>query len=223
MVVGPSGVPAGDAGAGGGAGAVGTGQVVRLLASRVAAAPRPPAGPRLVAVDGRSGSGKTHLAGALAAHLGAPVLHLDELYPGWDGLAEGVGVLEREVLVPVRAGRASAPRRWDWPRERWGEPVSLPAPEAAVLVVEGVGAGCTAVRADVLVWVEAAEPVRRRRALDRDGAVFAPHWRRWAAQEEALFAAHDVRAAADVVLGSDPSADAGSPAAGGVRWRVLEG
>ncbi|MCI2239073.1 hypothetical protein MN205_11300 [Kineococcus sp. TRM81007] len=206
---------------------MGTAEVVQLLAARTAAAPRPPAGPRLVAVDGRSGSGKTDLAGALAAHLGAPVLHLDELYPGWDGLAEGVALLEREVLVPVRAGRASAPRRWDWVRGRWGErvpvPLSLPTPEAPVLVVEGVGAGCTAVRADVLVWVAAAEAVRRRRALGRDGAVFAPHWRRWAVQEEALFAVHDVRAAADVVLDGSPPREAGSAAVGGARWRVLDG
>src|SRR6202042_2836673 len=43
---------------------------------------------RLIAVDGRSGSGKTWFAGRLARPLDAPVIHLDDLYPGWDGLVK---------------------------------------------------------------------------------------------------------------------------------------
>ncbi|WP_432548964.1 nucleoside/nucleotide kinase family protein [Kineococcus auxinigenes] len=201
---------------------VGAGAVLDLLAERAAAAPEPVAGPRVVAVDGRSGSGKTHLAQLLAARLGAPVLHLDELYPGWDGLAAGVRVLEREVLVPLREGRVASPPRWDWVAGRPGPRVTVPP--APVLVVEGVGAGCTRVRPHLLVWVGAGERVRRQRALRRDGEVFAPHWRRWAAQERELFARCDARAAADVVLSSDPRGEPSGGAAGtGARWRVVRG
>ena len=35
---------------------------------------------RLIAVDGRSGAGKTWLASELATPLGAPVIHMDDLY-----------------------------------------------------------------------------------------------------------------------------------------------
>ena len=46
--------------------------------------------PLLLAVDGRSGAGKTSLALELAAllrpHLDVEVFHLDSVYPGWDGL-----------------------------------------------------------------------------------------------------------------------------------------
>ncbi|WP_432533352.1 nucleoside/nucleotide kinase family protein [Kineococcus arenarius] len=204
-----------------GTGALDAGAVLELLAARVAG-PAPGAGPRVVAVDGRSGSGKTHLAELLGARTGAPVLHLDELYPGWDGLEAGVRLLEREVLVPLREGRAASPPRWDWAAGRRGPRV--PVPVAPVLVVEGVGAGCTRVRPQLLVWVGAGERVRRQRALQRDGEVFAPHWHRWAAQERALFARCDARAAADVVLSSDPpAAPPGGSAATGVRWRVLRG
>ncbi len=202
-------------------GALDAGAVLELLAARAAGpapGPAPGAGPRVVAVDGRSGSGKTHLAQLLGARLAAPVLHLDELYPGWDGLEAGVRLLEREVLVPLRQGRAASPPRWDWAAGRPG--ARVPVPVAPVLVVEGVGAGCTRVRPQLLVWVGAGERVRRRRALQRDGEVFAPHWHRWAAQERALFARCDARAAADVVLSSDPP---GGSAAPGLRWRVLRG
>jgi uridine kinase len=48
---------------------------------------------RLIGLDGRSGSGKTWLADRLARPLDAPVIHLDDLYPGWDGLAQAADVL----------------------------------------------------------------------------------------------------------------------------------
>ena len=40
------------------------------------------AGTRLVALDGRSGSGKTWLASQLAAAANALVIHMEDLYPG---------------------------------------------------------------------------------------------------------------------------------------------
>ena len=43
----------------------------------------------VVLIDGRSGSGKTSLAADVAESLGAAVLHLEDLYPGWDGLGAG--------------------------------------------------------------------------------------------------------------------------------------
>ncbi len=63
---------------------------------------------RLVAVDGPSGSGKSTLGAAIGATLGAPVLHMDDIYPGWDGLAEAVPLLTTQVLEPLTA-RASPP------------------------------------------------------------------------------------------------------------------
>ena len=50
----------------------------------------------VVAIDGYSGSGKSTLAAALASLLpGWQVLHLDDWYPGWDGLAVGAQVARR--------------------------------------------------------------------------------------------------------------------------------
>ena len=42
--------------------------------------------------------------------------------------------------------------------------------------------------AAVRVWVEATDALRKRRALSRDGETYAPHWDRWAAQEDAVYA-----------------------------------
>jgi hypothetical protein len=144
---------------------------------------------RVVAVDGPSGSGKTLWASRLARAAGAPVLHMDDLYPGWDGLAASVGRLRREVLEPLSAGRPARFRRWDWAADAYGEEHG-DVPVADVLVVEGVGSGARAVKEllSLLVWIEAPRPLRYERAMARDGAGYRPHWRRWEAQELTYFA-----------------------------------
>ena len=184
-----------------------TAAVVDELVARLAAAPAPAAGPRVVAVDGRSGSGKTDLAAALAGRTGAVVVHLDDLYPGWSGLAAGVRRLGL-VLDGLRSGAPTTHPVWDWERGAYAREVALP--RSGTVVVEGVGAGC-ARPVDLLVHLGADPGLRRARALGRDGEVFAPHWEDWAAQEEELFRRHPVRP--DVVLTS-ATAPGGVPAWG---------
>ena len=148
--------------------------------------------PVLVGVDGRSGSGKTDLAGRLCDAVresgrSCSVVHLDDLYPGWDGLAEALGPVCAQVVRPLRAGRPGRYTSWDWHASRPGPVRVVPATEVVVLEGVGVLASPCADDLDVRVWLEAPAPVRRERALARDGDVFAPHWRRWADQEDALF------------------------------------
>lgn len=171
----------------------------------VAALGRAPArsGSAVVAVDGPSGSGKTTLANALADTLGCPVVHLDELYPGWDGLAAVVPLLVDQVLLPLARGEDARYRAWDWEHDRRGDERTVPA--APVVVVEGCGAsvGPAGRLAAVRVWVEASPDERRRRGLARDGETYRPHWERWAAQERDLFGADGTRTRADLVLVTD--------------------
>lgn len=163
-------------------------------------------GTRVVGVDGRSGAGKSFLAAELRTGLGAPMVSLEDLYGGWDGLENGIDLLVREVLEPLAAGRAARVPRYDWIAGRWAEPVVLDPPE--LLIVEGVGAGArrAAVYESVLVWLEAPLSVRKKRALDRDGETFAPHWDRWAAQEDAMLARERTPERADLVLETSVSA-----------------
>jgi uridine kinase len=155
---------------------------------------------RVLAVDGQSGVGKTSLAAGLRAALGAPVVALEELYGGWDGLERGIDLLVAAVLEPLSAGRAARVPRYDWIAAAWDTPWVLEPP--GLLIVEGVGAGArrAAAYASVLVWMEAPESVRKKRALDRDGETFAPHWDMWAAQEDAMLAREHTPDRADFLI-----------------------
>lgn len=165
--------------------------------------------PVLIGVDGRSGSGKTTLAAALAARL-APfaavrVLALEEMYPGWDGLA-AVTADDGPYASALRRLAEGSPAEiptWDWHAGRPGPTRTVAAGD--VVVCEGVGALCRAARnlLTLGVWIDADEDGRRERALARDGEAYAPHWDRWARQEEQYLAAHSPADAADLRLRLD--------------------
>lgn len=160
---------------------------------------------KVVAIDGPSGAGKTDFAGALAARLpAAQLLHMDDLYPGWKGLEQAVADLHDHVLAPLARGERAAYRRWDWKHDRYAEWRDLPA--ANLLLVEGVGSGARpgAALESVLIWLDADRRTRFRRGIERDGRAYLPHWLRWAAQEDALFAHDGTRARADLIINTDP-------------------
>lgn len=152
---------------------------------------------RLVLIDGPAGSGKTTLSADLSALLGgAPVVHMDDLYPGWSGLLAGIDRLDAEILTPLAAGRSAAYRRYDWDLARLAE--SHDVPPAPVLIVEGCGCGARrfAALTTLLIWVEADDDERLARGLARDGLQSRPHWLRWMTAERELYrtAGTDVRA-----------------------------
>lgn len=175
------------------------------LAGQVCGADPAAGSTRVVAIDGLSGAGKSMLAARLAEALTeAPVVHMDDLYPGWDGLADAPARLLEWVLEPLSRGEPARYRRYDWGAGEYAEWHDVP--EAPVLVVEGCGAGVRAVAPylSLLVWVEAPEPERRRRGLARDPG-YAPYWDRWARQEQAMYATERTRERADLRVDGHPS------------------
>jgi para-aminobenzoate synthetase len=154
----------------------------------------------VVAVDGPSGSGKTRLADQLAEVAGAAVLHLDDLYPGWHGLAATPPLVAHGILDAIAVDQVGSAPRWDWVNDRPGP--ALLVPPARVLIVDGVGSGAAVIRPflSLLIWVEAPDDVRKQRALARDGGAYAPFWDIWATQEAAHFRAEDTRRHADIAV-----------------------
>ncbi|MFZ2014205.1 MAG: 4-amino-4-deoxy-L-arabinose transferase [Nocardioides sp.] len=154
---------------------------------------------RLVCVDGPAGSGKTTLAAEIGSLTGAPVLHMDDMFEGWDGLPRITDQLET-LLRPLAGGRSGSYRRWDWPGNAWAETILVPP--APLLVLEGVGSGSASVAEliTVLAWVEVPYDLRMARGLERGGVGVADNWRQWAVDEQDLFARERTRERADIVV-----------------------
>jgi len=155
---------------------------------------------RLVSIDGPAGAGKTTLAHEVAASApGAVVIHMDDLYEGWDGLPN-VGQQLAGLLRPLADSLPGSYRRYDWHAEAFAETVTVEPTD--LLVLEGVGSGCR-MQDDLiglLVWVEAPHDLRMRRGIERDGEAFASRWQAWADAEQLLFARHRTRQRADLVV-----------------------
>lgn len=146
--------------------------------------------PVLVAVDGRSGGGKSYLAERIAALVpGTVVVHTDDVaweesFFGWDSL------LADNVLVPLRAGEGVSYRPPAWDRlDRQGS-IDVPAGTPIVLV-EGVGASRASLAEliDATVWVSSDEAERHRRGVERDvrlgrtPAEAEDFWELWQSEE----------------------------------------
>lgn len=171
-------------------------ELAALAASRQAACGTT----RVVAIDGPSGSGKTSLADAWAERHGAAVFHLEDVYPGWEGLDATPPMVRSAVLEPLAVEEIGLIHRWDWEHGVRGS--VLRVPPTRLLIVDGVGSGARLLRPflSLLVWVDGPAEVRKQRALARDSGVYAPFWDLWAEQERRHFTAEGTRVAADVHL-----------------------
>jgi para-aminobenzoate synthetase len=156
----------------------------------------------VIAIDGPSGSGKTRLARQLAPVLGATILHLDDIYRGWHGLAAAPPTVAREVLEPISRGEAGRTPRWEWGADAPGDDIVISP--GGTLILDGCGSGSRIIRPylSYLIWLDGPENVRRARAMARDGDTYEKWWDTWAAQERELFAAEGTKAAADSRISS---------------------
>jgi len=170
---------------------------------------------RLVCVDGPSGAGKSAVADQLAVALAAlttppvPVVHTDDLLDGWDDQLTFWSRLERQVLVPLRAGVPGHHRVYDWELRRFGE-AWLTVPVAPAVLLEGVSAARAQIRpeASLTVFVTAPTRLRQARVLARDGEALRPYLENWRRGEDRHFTADATAHHADLII------DTGLPGGG---------
>ena len=165
--------------------------VLAAIAAHTGADARNPSPPVVILIDGPSGAGKSTLADRILAAWpategrtkGLPTLiRLDDIYPGWNGLAAASAHVTEHVLRPFRAGLPGAWRRYDWTTDAPAE--WHPVDPARPLLVEGCGtlAAANAGLSDVRIWLTADDQERKQRALARDGEAFRSHWDQWQAE-----------------------------------------
>ncbi len=159
-------------------------------------------------IDGRSGAGKTTLTAEIRQARHVQTLHLEDLYPGWSGLSAG-------SLAVAAALSSGSYQRYDWHLDRFTHTDTIDP--HLPLVIEGCGALTLAnVQAAkrwaarhrlnqgvASIWLDSPEPVRKARAIDRDGDMLATHWVTWARQEDEHYAKHQPWALADTIVTVD--------------------
>jgi hypothetical protein len=140
----------------------------------------------VLAIDGRSSSGKSTLARRLQEVIpGATTVHTDDV-AWWHSCFDWAELLAEGVLEPLRRGHSVAyrPPAWD-ERDRPGA-IEV-AVTASLLIVEGVGAGRheLADLIDGIVWVQADLDVSLRRDAARlaSGEIDEAAYARWMQEE----------------------------------------
>jgi hypothetical protein len=109
----------------------------------------------VLAVDGRSSSGKTTLAARVQAALaGSVIVHTDDIV-WWHSRFGWANLMIDEILIPVHQGEPVSFQPPRWAEHGRGGSIDVPA-RCALLIIEGVDAGRreAAHLVDALIWVQ---------------------------------------------------------------------
>jgi uridine kinase len=158
----------------------------------------------VILLDGPSGAGKSTLADRIVGGWPGPVVpqlvRLDDIYPGWGGLEAAGEHVQRFVLEPLAEKEPARWQRFDWSADAPAEWHDIDAARPVLIEGCGVLTRANAALADVRIWLDAPGDTRKRRALDRDGDVYAPHWDEWQRQWQAFVDREDPEASVDLWL-----------------------
>jgi len=159
----------------------------------------------LIAIDGPAGAGKTtlskELALALSIHRKVSVLHLDEIYAGWD-LALGQTLTDSlsKMLHSISVEKTAIVPIYDWVAERFSSTREITPCD--LIIIEGVGSAQQIVRefATATIWIDIDPQTGLQRVLDRDGTTIEEEMKLWQEREEEHFHADATRENVDFVL-----------------------
>jgi uridine kinase len=163
----------------------------------------------VVAIDGPGASGKSTIAGIVAAATGAALIHTDDFFAGPQEAEQALGRyydwrrLRGQALEPLLQGQPASFRRFDWERGS-GLDGTVGVQASEVIIVEGVFSAAPAL-SDLVgrsVFVDTPEPERLARLR---GRVRPEEWDdNWLSAERAYFLTVRPRASFDIVV---PGAD----------------
>ena len=161
----------------------------------------------LIAIDGRAGAGKTTLAARLFEELSldktVEVIHMDDLYNGWENALDEGLTKTLESIVNAHNNNVSIKIdifNWEsmsFDSKRVINPVDL-------LILEGVGAGQKVVRdaGATLYWLDIDAEVGIQRVLNRDGNQIASQMKQWQISQEIHFIRDKTRENAEHIQSS---------------------
>jgi uridine kinase len=172
--------------------------------------------PVLVALDGRSGTGKTTLAHSIATSLDAAIVQSDDFFAGagechWAALtpAERANAcidwrrLRTQALEPLLAGRSGRWHPFDFASGGGSATMTIDCKPATVILLDGAYSSRPEF-ADLIglsVLLQLPDAIRRNRLLKREGTAYMTRWHEtWDAAEDYYFTHVRPPQAFDIVI-----------------------
>jgi len=159
----------------------------------------------IIAIDGPAGAGKTTLAHeiylALAPKISVNVIHMDDLYDGWDNaLGADLSAILKYLVNQHQKSSSAQIKRYNWSTSSFGESENIEP--ADLLILEGVGSGDKSLQDDLaaLIWIDIDPEIGVMRVIDRDGYQVEDEMKKWLGTQQKYFSQHSTREKADFIL-----------------------
>jgi len=161
----------------------------------------------LIAIDGPAGAGKTTLATKLQTELSKErsvhVIHMDDLYAGWENaLGPQLTAILSSIVNAFSAQVEFTVPIFNWVNKSFDSSRTYEPTE--ILIIEGVGAGQKVVRdaGATLYWLDVEPEIGLARVLNRDGFEIETQMRQWQIDQEKHFISDATRSFAEYLLTS---------------------
>ena len=161
----------------------------------------------LIAIDGRAGAGKTTLAARLFEELSldktVEVIHMDDLYNGWEKALDAGLTKTLESIVKSHHNKVVFEIEiFNWQLMSFDSKEEINPVD--ILILEGVGAGQKVVRdaGATLYWLDIDAEVGIQRVLNRDGNQIASQMKQWQISQEIHFIRDKTRENAEHIQSS---------------------
>ena len=161
--------------------------------------------PLVIAIDGPAGSGKSTLASEIARGFAGTydieVIHLDELYNGWDeALSDELFQRISQLIAAQRAGLATDLAIYDWAAKSFSGSREIKAVQ--LLIIEGVGSSNLLLQDHLTtsIWLDIDQSTGLARVLERDGNELQSEMVKWQKMESEYFARDLTRESAEFIL-----------------------
>ena len=159
----------------------------------------------IIAIDGPAGAGKTTLAHeiylALSLKMSVNVIHVDDLYDGWDNaLGADLSAILKYLVNQHQKSSSAQIKRYNWSTSSFGESENIEP--ADLLILEGVGSGDKSLQDDLaaLIWIDIDPEIGVMRVIDRDGYQVEDEMKKWLGTQQKYFSQHSTREKADFIL-----------------------
>lgn len=159
----------------------------------------------IIAIDGPAGAGKTTLAAtlslALSQKFSVTVIHMDDLYPGWES---ALGEKLTETLVWItschKAKKDLIFSPFNWSQNNFDSPRKYES--TSLLILEGVGSSQRAIEENLStsIWLDLDPTIGFERVIQRDGREISHSMTKWLDQQMQHFAIDETKERSEFVL-----------------------